>query len=103
MACFIILEWQLTINCNDLWMVFWNSRQEGCLLKNWRYLVVYASFGLLGAFCVYFRNRLTTKSTNNFVKNLNFHMAYHLVKAPMNIFYNKTPTSLFVRMFIYIY
>ena len=133
MACFIILEWQLTINCSDLWMVFWNSRQEGGLLKNWRYLVVYASFGLLGAFCVYFRNRLTTKSTNNFVKNLNFHMAYHLVKAPMNIFYNKTPTSqiinrlsfdlnniednffkcwvnivaigtsLYVRMFIYIY
>ena len=93
MACFIILEWQLTINGSDLWMVFWNRKQGQGLLKNWRYLVVYASFGLLGAFCVYFRNRFTTKSTNNFVKNLNFHMAYNLVKAPINTFYNQTPTS----------
>lgn len=37
------------------------------------------------------RNRITTKSTNNFVKNLNFHMAYHLVKAPINSFFNETP------------
>ena len=93
MACIIIFEWQLTINCSDLWMVFWNRKQGKGLLKNWRYLVVYASFGLVGAFCVYLRNRLTTKSTNNFVKNLNFHMSYHLVKAPLNTFYNQTPTS----------
>ena len=93
MVCFIILEWQLTINGSDLWIVFWSGRQKGSLLKNWRYLLVYASFGFVGAFCVYFRNRLTTKSTNNFVKNLNFHMAYHLVKAPINNFYNETPTS----------
>ena len=54
-------------------------------------MIVYASFGLLGAFCVYLRNRLTTKSTNNFVKNLNFHMVYHLVKAPINTFFSETP------------
>ena len=90
---FIIIEWQLTINSSDLWMVFWNGKQGQGLLKNWRYLIVYASFGFLGAFFVYFRNRLTTKETNNFVKNLNFHMAYNLVKAPINTFYNQTPTS----------
>ena len=93
MTYFIIIEWQLTINSSDLWMVFWNGKQGQGLLKNWRYLIVYASFGFLGAFFVYFRNRLTTKETNNFVKNLNFHMAYNLVKAPINTFYNQTPTS----------
>ena len=93
MVYFIILEWQLTINCSDLWMMFWSGKQGTSSTKNWRYLVVYASFGFLGAVCVYYRNRLTTKSTNNFMKNLNFHMAYHLVKAPMNTFYHQTPTS----------
>ena len=88
---FIIFEWQLTINGSDLWMVFWNNNQDHGLKKNWRYLLVYASFGLLGALCVYLRNRITTKSTNNFVKNLNFHMVYHLVKAPINSFYSETP------------
>ena len=93
MACIIILEWQLTINGSDLWMMFWSGKQGTSSTKNWRYLVVYASFGFLGAFCVYYRNRFTTKSTNNFMKNLNFHMAYNLVKAPMNTFYHQTPTS----------
>ena len=93
MACIIILEWQLTINCSDLWMMFWSGKQGTSSTKNWRYLVVYASFGFLGAFCVYFRNRFTTKSTNNFMKNLNLHMTYHLVKAPMNTFFNQTPKS----------
>ena len=91
MTCFLIFEWQLTINGSDLWMVFWNNNQGHGLKKNWRYLVVYASFGLLGALCVYLRNRYTCKSTNNFVKNLNFHMMYHLVKAPMNTFFSETP------------
>ena len=91
MTWFIIFEWQLTINGGDLWMVFWNNNQGHGLKKNWRYLIVYASFGLLGSICVYMRNRITTKSTNNFVKNLNFHMAYHLVKAPINSFFNETP------------
>ena len=90
-TCFIIFEWQLTINGSDLWMVYWNNNQGHGLRKNWRYLVVYASFGLLGSLCVYLRNRFTTKSTNNFVKNLNFHMAYHLVKAPINTFFSETP------------
>ena len=93
MTVIIIIEWQLTINSSDLWMVFWNRKQGQGLLKNWRYLVVYSSFGFLGAIFVYLRNRLTTKTTNNFVKNLNFHMAYNLVKAPINTFYNQTPTS----------
>ena len=88
----IILEWQLTINGSDLWMVFWNREQSQGQEKNWRYLVVYASFGFYGAFLVYFRNRSTTKATNNFIKNLNFHMAYNLVKAP-NTFYSETPKS----------
>ena len=101
MTCFLILEWQLTINGSDLWMVFWNRKQSEGLIKNWRYLVVYASFGLLGAFCVYFRNRFTTKSTNIFVKNLNFHMAYNLVKAPINTFYNQTPTSQIINRLSY--
>ena len=93
MTSFIILEWQLTISCADIWMVFWNKKQGQGLEQNWRYLVVYTSFGFLGAFCVYFRNRFTTKSTNNFVKNLYFHMSYNLVKAPINTFYSETPTS----------
>jgi len=74
-------------------MMFWSGKQGTSSTKNWRYLVVYASFGFLGAFCVYFRNRFTTKSTNNFMKNLNLHMTYHLVKAPMNTFFNQTPKS----------
>ena len=90
-TCFLIFEWQLTINGSDLWMVFWNNNQGHGLKKNWRYLVVYASFGLLGALCVYLRNRYTCKSTNNFVKNLNFHMVYHLVKAPVNTFFSEIP------------
>ena len=90
-TCFLIFEWQLTINGSDLWMVFWNNNQGHGLKKNWRYLVVYASFGLLGSLCVYLRNRYTCKSTNNFVKNLNFHMVYHLVKAPINTFFSETP------------
>ena len=90
-TCFLIFEWQLTINGSDLWMVFWNNNQGHGLRKNWRYLVVYASFGLLGSLCVYLRNRFTCKSTNNFVKNLNFHMVYHLVKAPVNTFFSETP------------
>ena len=60
-TCFLIFEWQLTINGSDLWMVFWNNNQGHGLKKNWRYLVVYASFGLLGALCVYLRNRYTCK------------------------------------------
>ena len=90
-TCFLIFEWQLTINGSDLWMVFWNNNQGHGLKKNWRYLVVYASFGLLGSLCVYLRNRYTCKSTNNFVKNLNFHMMYHLVKAPVNTFFSERP------------
>ena len=86
----IIFEWQLTVNGSDLWMVFWNNNQGNGLKKNWRYLIVYASFGLLGSICVYFRNRLTTKSTNVFCKNLNFHMVYHLVNAPINTFHTQT-------------
>ena len=101
MVCIIILEWQLTINCSDLWIIFWNRKQGEGLQKNWRYLLVYASFGFLGAFCVYYRNRLTTKATNNFVKNLNFHMAYNLVKAPINTFYNQTPTSQIINRLSY--
>ena len=100
-SCFIIFEWQLTINGSDLWMVFWNNNQGHGLKKNWRYLLVYASFGLLGALCVYLRNRLTTKSTNNFVKNLNFHMVYHLVKAPVNTFFSETPIGQMVNRLSY--
>ena len=87
---FIIFEWQLTISGSDLWMVYWNSNHGKGLKKNWRYLIVYASLGLLGSLCVYFRNRLTTKSTNIFCKNLNFHMIYHLVNARINTFYTQT-------------
>ena len=100
-TCFLIFEWQLTINGSDLWMVFWNNNQGHGLKKNWRYLVVYASFGLLGALCVYLRNRFTTKSTNNFVKNLNFHMVYHLVKAPINTFFSETPKGQMVNRLSY--
>ena len=100
-TCFIIFEWQLTINGSDLWMVFWNNNQGHGLKKNWRYLVVYASFGLLGALCVYLRNRFTCKSTNNFVKNLNFHMVYHLVKAPINTFFSETPMGQMVNRLSY--
>ena len=98
---FLIFEWQLTINGSDLWMVFWNNNQGHGLKKNWRYLIVYASFGLLGSLCVYLRNRFTCKSTNNFVKNLNFHMVYHLVKAPINTFFNETPKGQMVNRLSY--
>ena len=98
---FIIFEWQLTINGSDLWMVFWNNNQGHGLKKNWKYLVVYASFGLLGSLCVYLRNRFTCKSTNNFVKNLNFHMVYHLVKAPINTFFSETPMGQMVNRLSY--
>ena len=90
-TCFIIFEWQLTINGSDLWMLYWNNNQDHELKKNWRYLVVYASFGFLGSLCIYLRNRFTCKSTNIFIKNLNFHMVYHLVKAPVNTFFSETP------------
>ena len=98
---FLIFEWQLTINGSDLWMVFWNNNQGHGLKKNWRYLIVYASFGLLGSLCVYLRNRFTCKSTNNFVKNLNFHMVYHLVKAPINTFFSETPKGQMVNRLSY--
>ena len=97
----VIFEWQLTINGSDLWMVFWNNNQDHGLKKNWRYLIVYASFGLLGSLCVYLRNRFTCKSTNNFVKNLNFHMVYHLVKAPVNTFFSETPKGQMVNRLSY--
>ena len=101
MVFLMILEWQLTNNCSYLWIVFWTLNQVQDKDQNGRYVLTYASFNLLGAFCVYFRNRFTTKSTNNFIKNLNMHMTYHLVKAPINGFYGETPSNRIINRFVY--
>ena len=101
MVFLIIIEWQLTNNLSYIWIVFWTLNQVKESTQNGKYVLTYASFGLLGSFCVYFRNRFTTKSTNNFIKNLNMHMTYHLTKAPINDFYGQTPSNRIINRFVY--
>ena len=85
----VLCIWQILKILSDIWLGHWSEHQKE--KSNFYFFGIYALISVSSTIFNYLRTKLITNGSLKCSMNLHFKMITSLIKAPINLFHDKTP------------